>query len=141
MTNLFETKVRYDKTMDNGKVKKVTEAYLVDAITFSEAEAKTIKRLTPLLGGEFTVAAIKRMKIEEIFRDENSDKWWTVKTNLISCDEKTGKEKKTPSLALVQANDDADARVSFKEGMKGSMTDYEIIGINETNYLDFFTNT
>lgn len=140
MTSLFETKIRYDKMMEDGKIKKVTEAYLVDAISFSDAEAKTIDSLTPLLSGEYTVSAIKRMKIEEIFRDEKAAKWWTIKTNLISYDDKTGKEKKTSSMALVQADDDAAARSRFKEQMKDSMLDFEISGINETNYLDFFTN-
>lgn len=139
MAQLFETKIRYDKIQENGAVKKVTEAYLVDALTFTEAEARIIKEMTPYISGEFSVVAIKRTKIAEVFWNPEAEKWWTVKVNFFSLDEKTGVEKKSASLILVQADDDASAREKFNEGMKGTMADYEIAGINETNYLEVFS--
>ncbi len=138
MAQLFETKIRYDKIQENGAVKKVTEAYLVDALTFTEAEARIIEEMTPYISGEFSVVAIKRTKIAEVFWNPEAEKWWTVKVNFITLDEKTGVEKKSASLILVQADDDASAREKFNEGMKGTMADYEIAGINETNYLEVF---
>lgn len=138
MAQLFETKIRYDKIQENGAVKKVTEAYLVDALTFTEAEARIIEEMTPYISGDFSVVAIKRTKIAEVFWNPEAEKWWTVKVNFITLDEKTGVEKKSASLILVQADDDASAREKFNEGMKGTMADYEIAGINETNYLEVF---
>ncbi|MGL4332122.1 MAG: DUF4494 domain-containing protein, partial [Bacteroidales bacterium] len=70
MNNWFECKIRYEKTMENGMLKKVTEPYLVDALSFTEAEARIIKEITPFISGEFTVSDIKRAKISEIFTDE-----------------------------------------------------------------------
>lgn len=138
MAQLFETKIHYDKIQENGAVKKVTEAYLVDALTFTEAEARIIEEMTPYISGEFSVVAIKRTKIAEVFWNPEAEKWWTVKVNFITLDDKTGVEKKSASLILVQADDDASARGKFNEGMKGTMADYEIAGINETNYLEVF---
>lgn len=138
MAQLFETKIRYDKIQENGAVKKVTEAYLVDALTFTEAEARIIEEMTPYISGDFSVVAIKRTKIAEVFWNPEAEKWWTVKVNFITLDEKSGVEKKSASLILVQADDDASAREKFNEGMKDTMADYEIAGINETNYLEVF---
>ena len=138
MAQLFETKIRYDKIQENGAVKKVTEAYLVDALSFTEAEARIIEEMTPYISGDFSVVTIKRTKIAEVFWNPEAEKWWTVKVNFITLDDKTGVEKKSASLILVQADDDASAREKFNEGMKGTMADYEIAGINETNYLEVF---
>lgn len=138
MAQLFETKIRYDKIQENGAVKKVTEAYLVDALSFTEAEARIIEGMEPYISGEFSVVAIKRTKISEIFWNDKAEGWWTVKVNFITLDEKTGAEKKAASLILVQADDSDSARDVFREGMKGSVSDYEIAGINETKYLEVF---
>lgn len=73
MANWFECKVHYDKTMENGSIKKVNEPYLVDALSFTEAEARIIEEQTPFISGEFTVSAVKRTKISEIFRDDTAD--------------------------------------------------------------------
>lgn len=122
MVQLFETKIRYDKIHENGAVKKATEAYLVDALSFTEAEARIIEEMTPYISGEFSVVAIKRTKIAEVFWNPEAEKWWTVKVNFITLDDKTGVEKKSASLILVQADDDASAREKFNEGMKGTIS-------------------
>ncbi len=79
MAQWFECKIRYDKMQENGSVKKVNEPYLVDALSFTEAEARIIEEMTPFISGEFSVAAVKRTKISEIFRDDTADKWYLVK--------------------------------------------------------------
>ncbi|MDE7407359.1 MAG: DUF4494 domain-containing protein, partial [Muribaculaceae bacterium] len=75
MANWFECKVRYDKLMENGLQKKVNEPYLVDALSFTEAEARIIEEMTPFISGDFSISAVKRTKISEIFFDDASDKW------------------------------------------------------------------
>ncbi len=97
MANWFECKIRYDKIMDNGAIKKVTEPYLVDALSFTEAEARIIEEMTPYISGEFSVSAVKRTKISEIFWDDSADKWYLVKVAFITIDERTAVEKKSIS--------------------------------------------
>lgn len=138
MAKWFETKVRFDKTMENGTVKKVTEHYLVDALSFTEAEARTNEEVTPFISGDFSVSAVKRTNISEIFWDDSADKWYHVKVNFITIDEKSAVEKKTTSHILVAASDFKGALDNFMEGMKGTMADYEIAGIAETAIMDVY---
>lgn len=137
----FECKVRYEKMMENGMVKKVNEPYLVDALTFTEAEARIIEMITPFISGEFSISAVKKTRIAEIFFNESGDKYYMVKVNFITLDEKTGVEKRSASFILVQASDFADALAKFEDGMKGTMADYEIASIAETPLMDVFPIT
>ena len=138
MANWFECKVRYDKMMENGVVKKVNEPYLVDALSFTEAESRIIEEQTPFISGDFSVSAVKRTKISEIFWDDSADKWYLVKVAFITIDEKTGAEKKASSLILTQAAGFKDALDHFLEGMKGTMADFEIQSITETPLMDVY---
>ena len=136
----FECKIQYEKTLENGMTKKVTEPYLVDALSFTEAEARIIEKVTPFMAGEFTVSDIKRANYSELFysEDESADRWYKAKLVFITLDEKTGKEKKTNSMMLVQAIDLRSALKNLEEGMRGSMMDYVIASIQETLLMDVF---
>lgn len=136
----FETKVRYEKMQENGSVKKVNEPYLVDALTFTEAEARIIEELTPYISGEFSISAVKKTKISEIFFDaaDYADRYYLVKVNFITLDEKSGMEKKSASFILVQAGDFEGALKAFNEEMKGTAADYEIASITESPLMDVF---
>lgn len=138
MANWFECKVRYDKMMENGVVKKVNEPYLIDALSFTEAEARIIKEQTPFISGDFSVSAVKRTKISEIFRDDRADKWYLVKVSFITIDEKSGAEKRSVSQMLVAGNEFKDAFDNFMEGMKGTLGDFEIVSIAETPIMDVY---
>lgn len=138
MSNWFETKVRYDKMMENGTQKKVNEPYMVDALSFTEAEARTIEELTPFISGDFSISAVKRTNITEIFWNDAADKWYHVKVNFITLDEKTAVEKKTTTHILVAANNFREALDNFMEGMKGTMADFEVASIAETTIMDVF---
>lgn len=134
----FETKVRYDKMQENGSVKKVNEPYLVDALSFTEAESRIIEEMRPFISGEFSISAVKKTKISEIFFNEDGDRYFMVKVNFITLDEKSGMEKKSASFILVQACDFEDALQKFQKGMKGSAADYEIASIAETPLMDVY---
>ena len=134
----FECKVRYEKLQENGGAKKVTEPYLVDALSFTEAEARIIEEMTPYISGEFTVSAIKPTKIAEIMWDETGDRWYLTKVAFITIDEKTAAEKRSVSQIMVQAANFKNAVARFEEGMKGTMADYEIVQINETMIMDVY---
>lgn len=138
MANWFECKVRYDKMLETGQQKKVNEPYLVDALSFTEAEARIIEEITPFISGDFTVSAVKRTRISEIFYDETGDRWFSVKYNIITIDEKTAVEKKQSVMVLVQAADFQKAIGNFMEGMKGTMADFEIASVTETQIMDVY---
>lgn len=137
MANWFETKVRYDKTLENGSVKKVTEAYLVDALSFTEAEARISEEIAHFTS-DFSVSAVKRSKIAEIFRQKNGDRWYLVKVAFITLDEKTAVEKKSISQILVAADNFKEAFDNFMEGMQGTLADFEINTIQETMIMDVY---
>ena len=138
MANWFECKVRYDKMMENGVQKKVNEPYLVDALSFTEAEARIIEELTPFISGEFTVSAVKRTRISEIFWDDSADKWYMVKVAFITIDEKSAVEKKSNSFILVAANSFKEALENFMENMKTTLADFDIVSITETPIMDVY---
>ena len=132
MHTWFECKIRYEKTMENGMNKKVTEPYLVDALSFTEAEARIIEEMTPFISGEFTVSDIKRANYSELFpcEEEAADRWFKCKLVFITLDEKSGAEKKTSTQVLVQA---ADLRDAVKK-----LDDYQIASVAETAIMDVY---
>lgn len=138
MANWFECKVTFHKMLEDGKVKKVTEPYMVDALSFTEAESRITEEMTPFISGEFVVSAVKRVKIAEIFTDETGDRWYYVKYNMITIDEKSAAEKKVTILTLVQASEFQKAVDNFMENMKGTMADFEIASVVETPIMDVF---
>lgn len=138
MHNWFECKVTYEKMMENGMQKKVTEPYLVDALSFTEAEARIIEEIQPYITGDFTVADIKRAKISELFFNEAGDRFFKFKVYFITLDEKSGAEKKTAVNMLAQACTLKEAIAVLEEGMKSTMADYSIGSVAETMLMDVF---
>lgn len=140
MYQWFECKLKFDKTQEDGSVKKVTEPYLVDAISFTEAEKRIIEEMKPYISGEFEVADIKRVRLAELFetKEDSADRWFKAKLTFVTFDENSGKEKKTSSFVLVQAADLRKALKRLDEGMKDSMLDYTIVELKETPIMDVF---
>ena len=148
MHNWFECKVSFEKIMENGAQKKVTEPYLVDALSFTEAEARIIEEIRPFVSGEFTVTDIKRARLSELFFNENgdlffceedaADRWFKCKLFFITLDEKSGAEKKTAAQMLAQASNLKDAIAVLEDGMKGTLADYTIASVTETQLMDVF---
>ena len=136
MHNYFLVKIKYEKTAEEGKNVKVTELYLVDALSFTEAESIIIKEMRPFINGEFEVASISKAKVNELFESENGDKWFKCKVNFVTLDEEKGVEKLTPTYMYVQSNDLKEARENLVEGIKGSMADYVIASVTETKIID-----
>lgn len=135
MHNWFLCKIKYEKTMENGQNKKVTEPYLVDALSHTEAEARIIEEMTPYISGEFTVSGIVPAKYSELFfaDEESADRWFKCKLAFLTLD-----EKRTMTNVLVQAADLRDAVKKLDEGMKGSMADYLILSVAETPIMDVY---
>lgn len=138
MHNWFECKVSFEKILENGMQKKVTEPYLVDALSFTEAEARIIEEIRPFITGEFTVTDIKRARLSELFLNENGDRFYKIKVYFITLDEKSGAEKKSAAQMLAQASTLKEAIAVLEEGMKGTMADYTIASVTETMLMDVF---
>ena len=134
----FETKVKYDKTMEDGQPKKVIESYVVEAMSFGEAEEKITEEMSAYISGEFDVKAITPTTYGEIFFSENTndDRWYKTKLQFITIDEKTEKEKRSNVYYLVQAASLNGAVKNIEEVMGTTMNDYVIAAINETKIMD-----
>ena len=134
----FECKAKYQKIDEEGREKKANEAYLLDAMSFSEAEARIYKELEEMIRGEFEVTAIAKSNISEIIPSETGDRWFKCKLTLITVDEQSGKEKKANQYVLVLAIDAKDAYDKVVKSMDGIPVDFEIPTIAESAILDVF---
>ena len=136
----FETKVKYQKTMEDGSEKVVSEAYVVDALSFTEAESAIIDEMSVYVSGELKVSGIGKACYGEIFFSDvdDDDKWYKAKLQFITIDEKSEKEKRSNVTYLVQAKSLARALRYIDEVMGKTMIDYDVIGLNETKLMDVF---
>ena len=139
-TNWFECKVVAEKAAEGGMSKRFNESYLVDAMSFTDAEARITKEIAPFCNGALEIKNITPAKYSELFLNEadDADKWYKVKCNFITLDEKTQTEKRTAQNMLVQAASFRGALERFEEGMKGTLADFEVAAIQETNLMDVF---
>ena len=136
----FECKIQYEKTMEDGLQKKVTETYTIDALSFTEAEQRIMEELSAYISGEFDIKDIKIAPYQEIFfADQDlADKWYKTKLEFITIDEKTAKEKKSAVNYLVNAGTLNGAVKNIDEVMGGTMIDYVIASVSETKLMDVF---
>ena len=137
---LYECGIRYERTMENGMTKKVTELYLVDACSFAEAEGRITNEMKPYIHGDFDVVTIKRTNYSEIVENgaDSANKWFKAKLMFVTFDEKSAKEKKQAVYFIVKAFDINNAHTVVVEHMKTSVVDYEIATLDETKIMDLF---
>ena len=138
--NWFICKIRYEKTQEDGLQKKVTESYVVDAVSFGEAESRIIEEMQAYISGEFEIIDISRAAFKEIFfsDEETADRWYNAKLEFITIDEKTEKEKRSAVVYSVQAGTFDNALKSVNEVMGGTMIDYVTAKIEETKIMDVY---
>ena len=136
----FECSVRYQKTMEDGSEKMVTEHYVVDAMSFTEAESAIIEHMQPYISGDFKVTGIRPAAYGEVFFSEegDADRWYKVRIAFIATDEKTEKEKKSFVYYLVNASCLNGALKNIDLAFSKSMIDYQSVNISESNLLDVF---
>ncbi len=144
MHNWFQCKIKYERSGEDGGNTKVNESYLVDALSFTEAEKRINEIMQPFINGEFLVSDIKRMKINELIEneDENSDsRWYRSKVNLVTFDEEKEVEKRTAFILLAEASTLKEAVDLVDKAMKTSLSHYEIVSVVETNIIDVYKIT
>ena len=137
----FECSVSYEKVQEDGTERRITEKYVVEAFSFTEAEKQIIDELRNYVSGELTVKGIVPAQYNEIFfSDAHSDGWWfKVKVKFITLDERSNKEKYTNVIYLVQGSDISTAKANIEAILSSYMSDFDLCGINETKILDVFT--
>lgn len=138
MHNWFECKVTYDKLLENGTQKRVSEPFLVDALSFTEAEARIIEEVRPYISGDYSVEAVGKARISEMFFNEAGDRFFKFRVYFITLDEKSGAEKRTAANMMAQACTLKEAIAVLEEGMKSTMADYSIASVKETSIMDVF---
>ena len=138
--NWFECRIAYEKIMEDGMQKKVKENYVVDALSFTEAEQRIMEEMSSYISGAFDVADIKKASYKEVFfsDEETADRWYKAKLQFITIDEKTEKEKRSNVNYLVQAGTLNGAVKNIDEVMGGTMIDYVIASVSETTLMDVF---
>lgn len=136
----FECTVKYQKTMDDGTEKMVSERYVVDALSFTEAEARIIEEISTYVSGELGVTEIRPAAYREVFFSDNNDvdRWYKVRIAFITIDERTEKEKKSYSYYLVNASCLNEAIKNLDQAFANSMLDYQSVNVTETMILDVF---
>ena len=139
----FECKIRYEKMMEDGLQKKVSETYVVDALSFSEAEKCIIEEMSHFISGQFDVIDIKKASYKEIFfvDSDNADKWYKAKLQFITIDEKSGKEKRSTVTYLVQGGSLQSALKNVDAVMGTTMSDYVVASLAETQIMDVYEYT
>ena len=141
MNYWFECKVSYERQADSMGMKKVSESYLVDALSFTEAEKRIIKEVRPFVSvGELEVVNIRRARIAELFLHEEAedDRYFRAKVNFITVDEKSGSEKKTSATMIVKSDSLPNAVTELKAQLDSQMASYEIAAVTDTQILDVF---
>lgn len=138
--NWFECRIAYEKIMEDGMQKKVKENYVIDALSFTEAEQRIMEEMSSYISGAFDVADIKKATYKEVFfsDEETADRWYKAKLQFITIDEKTEKEKRSNVNYLVQAGSLNGAVKNIDEVMGGTMIDYVIASVSETTLMDVF---
>ena len=136
--NWFECRVSYDKVQDNGAIKRITEAYLVEADNFTEAEERITRNMQPFISGDFTVSAVRRRNYESVLVGTEGDYYYRVKLVVITIDEKTAAEKKSNLFLLVQADSLEKAVGITQNSMRNSMADWYFHTVTETQIVDVF---
>ncbi len=142
-SDYFEVKYQHEKAQRNGESKKVTEKYVVDAVSWDEAEKKIIEEMSPCASGECQIKSIVPASYHEVFFSDNDedDKWYKTNLCFAIIDEKSGKEKLSNVNYLVQAKSINGALKNIEEVMSQTMNDYTVLGINETKILDVFESS
>ncbi len=138
MNKWYLCKVSYERQADEMGMKKVTESYLVDALSFTEAEERVIKEVTPFVSvGELEVVNIRPMRLAELLLDEESGKYYRAKVNLTTIDT-AGQERKVGTAMVVQADSLLEGAKSLLAHLDSGVSAYELVSIGELDILDVY---
>ena len=140
MKEYFEANVKYERQGEKGMMQRVNERFIVDCLSFADAEKRVLEEVGCYATGSVNIQDIKRVQYMEIFEttDEGADKFYKVKISIVTIDEDKGVEKLTPAFILVEAANIQDALERMKEGMKDYLVDFELVSIHDTKIMDVY---
>jgi len=138
MHNWFETVVKFQKTCEDGQIRTVSEKYLVDALTFTEAESRILDETKPFVSGDIGVARVNRSHIAELFYNPSGDRWYRAKVMFVTLDEEKAVEKKTAVAMMVQSSNLKEALELLIEKLSTTLSDWEVASIAETAIMDVY---
>ena len=138
MKNWFEVKASFTKIDDDGRERKISESYLFDAVSFSDAEVRITEQLRQIIKGEFVVDKISKSRICEVFPCESGEYWWKAKINIATFDEKAGREKRTSNYFLVAADDLWEASIRLQEGLSYILIPYQVVGNSVSPIIEVY---
>jgi hypothetical protein len=138
MKNWFEVKASFTKIDDDGRERKISESYLFDAVSFSDAEVRITEQLRQIIKGEFVVDKISKSRICEVFPYESGEYWWKAKINIVTFDEKAGREKRTSNYFLVAADDLWEASIRLQEGLSYILIPYQVVGNSVSPIIEVY---
>lgn len=138
--NWFEVKVKYTKVNEDGRQRKVSKLYLLDAVSFTEAESRIIEELREIIQGDFYIEAIKKSNITELVesKDGNDDKWFKAKVAIIDADSISGKEKRSNQYFLVAGSDVDKSLENLQKALSTYVVPFEIVQVGDSNIMDVF---
>jgi len=134
--NWYTVKVKYTKTLEDGKIKRVTEPYLLNAASFTDAEARAHEEVGATVRGEFDVVSISRTDVHDIFSDDDADTWYKCKVTYEDVVDDKPKKISNNYLASGESVKTADAKV--KEGLSSLMLDFKVDSVILTPIVDIF---
>lgn len=134
----FECKVKYLKIDNDGRERQMTENFLLDAVSFTDAEARIVAQMQTMVRGEFTVIDIKKSKIAEVFPYPAGEWWYRATINLVTIDEEAGHEKKLRTFYLIQADDIQQALSRLEESLSFLIVPYVVSAIAVSLIADVF---
>jgi len=138
MNTWHTVKVKYTKQFPDGTLKRVTEPYLVNSITFIDAEKRIHQEVGEFTRGEFLVTSITKTDFADIFHYDDSDVWYKAKVSYVIGDTDTGKEKKVSNDFLISAHNVGQAYDRMHESLKGLQVGFDIPSIVVTPILEIF---
>ena len=138
MNNWFTVKVKYTKELENGTFKRVSEPYLLAAMTFTDSEARIYEELGSIIRGEFSIVAMTRTELHDIFSYDDSDTWYQCQIEFDNFDADTEKTKKAKQNFLVGANSVEDAYLRLKNELSSMLVEFEIPKVVKSPIVDIF---
>lgn len=136
MNNWYLTQVKFTKEFTDGTLKRTTDPHLINAMSFTEAEARAHFEVGQYVRGEFIVKSIAKQDFEDIFRYEDTDKWFKAVIEMTSEDADTGKEKKLKNNYLIEAETVAQAGERLEGSLIGLMATWSVKKIEETGIIE-----
>jgi len=138
MQTWYECKVKYLKIDQGGFERKVNDNYLIDAVSYTDAETRIYDIMKELTRGDFQVMNIKRSNISEVISPDNGEWWYKAKISFVSIDEEKGKEKKISNYVIIMADDINDALKQLEKGLEYMLVPYVCTAIQLSTIADVF---